>query len=262
MNFEENEQSRIFPNAEFGFWEITVDRPLRQQVRIDKETLSSLVKRCLRMDVKFTAEAINVLAGFGIDAAYKDKTPVLEEGESMFSSRLKNERNVKLSKTIGQLTADVMMSEVMIILCEFAQQQSVYLNLQEFVDKFDKHKRANQYKLKFDKLSDFLYSLIEVDENADPVTKNNKLIPNPALRDTEQVPFRYEGGIDGFMQNEVLPYVPDAIVDTNKAVIGYELSFTKYFYKPIQLRALTDIKAEIKKIENETDGLLNLILGE
>ena len=78
MNFEENEQSRIFPNAEFGFWEITVDRPLRQQVRIDKETLSSLVNRCLRMDVKFSEEAVNALAGFGIDAAYKDNTPVLK----------------------------------------------------------------------------------------------------------------------------------------------------------------------------------------
>lgn len=261
-HFEENEQSRIFPNAEFGFWEITVDRPLRQQVRIDKETLSSLVNRCLRMDVKFSVEAVNVLAGFDVDATYKDNTPVLEEDENIFSDRLINERKVKLPKTIGQLTADIMMSEVMIILCEFAQQQPVCLNLQAFADKFDKHKRANQHKLKFDKFSDFLYSLIEVDENAEPVTKNGKLIANLALRDTEQVPFLYEGGIDGFMQNEVLPYVPDAYIDDTKTKAGYELSFTKYFYKPIQLRPLTEIKAEIKFIENETDGLLTLILGE
>ncbi len=262
MNFKENEQNRIFPNSEFGFWEITVDRPLRQQVRIDKETLSSLVNRCLKMDVKFSVEAVNVLTSFGIDATYKDNTPVLEEGETIFSDRLKNERTVKLPKTIGQLTADIMMSEVMIILCEFAQQQSIYLNLQEFANKFDKHKRANLHKLKFDKLSDFIYSLIEVDENADPVTKNGKQIPNPALRDSEQVPFLYEGGINGFMQNEVLPYVPDAYIDTTKTKVGYELSFTKYFYKPIQLRSLNEIKSEIKAIENETDGLLTLILGE
>ena len=260
MNFEENEQSRIFPNAEFGFWEINVDRPLRQQVRIDNETLSSLVKRCLRSDVKFSFEAVNALAGFGIDAAYKDNTPVLEEGESLLSERLKNERTVKLPKTVGQLTADIMLSEVMVILCEFAQQQAIYLNLQAFADKFDAHKRAKQYKLKFDKLSDFLYSLIEVDENAEPVTKNGKLIPNPALRDTEQVPFRYNGGIDGFMQNEVLPYVPDAYVDDTKTKVGYELSFTKYFYKPTELRPLADIKAELISIHNSTEQLRKLIM--
>ncbi len=262
MNFEENKQSRIFPNAEFGFWEITVDRPLRQQVRLDLETINALVKRCLRMDVKFSVEAVSVLTSFGIDATYKDNTPVLEEDENIFSDRLKNERKVKLPKTIGQLTADIMMSEVMIIISEFAKQQAVYLNLQAFADKFDNHKKAKQHKLKFDKLSDFLYSLIEVDENADPVSKNGKLIPNPALRDTEQVPFLYEGGIYGFMQNEVLPYVPDAYVDDIKTKVGFELSFTKYFYKPVELRSLSTIKAEIKSIENETDGLLNLILGE
>ena len=161
---------------------------------------------------------------------------------------------------MGQLTADIMLSEVMVILCEFAQQQAIYLNLQAFADKFDAHKRAKQYKLKFDKLSDFLYSLIEVDENAEPVTKNGKLIPNPALRDTEQVPFRYDGGIDGFMQNEVLPYVPDAYVDDTKTKVGYELSFTKYFYKPTELRPLDDIKAELISIHNSTEQLRKLIM--
>ena len=135
------------------------------------------------------------------------------------------------------------------------------LNLQAFADKFDAHKRAKQYKLKFDKLSDFLYSLIEVDENAEPVTKNGKLIPNPALRDSEQVPFRYEGGINGFMQNEVLPYVPDAYVDDTKTKVGYELSFTKYFYKPTELLPLTDIKAELISIQNNAEQLRKLIMG-
>lgn len=260
INFEENEQSRIFPNAEFGFWEITVDRPLRQQVRIDKETLNSLVKRCLRMDVKFSKETVNVLADFGIDATYIDKTPVLEEAESIFSDRLINERNVKLPKTIGQLTADAMMSEVMMILCEFAQQQTLYMNIEAFANQFDNHLRAKQYKLKFGKLSDFLYSLIEVDEKADPVTQNGKLVPNPALRDTEQVPFLYDGGIAGFMQNEVLPYVQDAYVDNTKTKVGYELSFTKYFYKPTELRLLNDIKSELTVTQNTAEQLRKLIM--
>lgn len=82
------------------------------------------------------------------------------------------------------------------------------------------------------------------------------------LKDSEQIPLTYPGGIEAFMKKEVYPFTPDAVYDAKKAIIGYELSFTKYFYKPILLRSLKDIKTEIKNIENETDGLLNLILGE
>jgi type I restriction enzyme M protein len=64
-----------------------------------------------------------------------------------------------------------------------------------------------------------------------------------ALRDSEQVPLLYSGGIEAFMQNEVLPYAPDAFVDESKTVIGYELSFTKYFYKPVELRSRETIAA-------------------
>jgi type I restriction enzyme M protein len=64
-----------------------------------------------------------------------------------------------------------------------------------------------------------------------------------ALRDSEQVPLLYSGGIEAFMQNEVLPYAPDAFVDESKTVIGYELSFTKYFYKPVELRSRETIVA-------------------
>jgi type I restriction enzyme M protein len=84
---------------------------------------------------------------------------------------------------------------------------------------------------------------------------------DPKLKDTEQIPLLYEGGIDAFLKKEVYPYSPDSIVDKKKALIGYELSFTKYFYKPIALRAIAEIKANIQLIENETDGLLNEILG-
>ena len=82
-----------------------------------------------------------------------------------------------------------------------------------------------------------------------------------SLSETEIVPFKYEGGIEGFMQNEVLPYTPDAFINEDKTVIGYELSFTKYFYKPIQLRSLETIAADIRSIEENTDGMLNKILG-
>jgi len=83
-----------------------------------------------------------------------------------------------------------------------------------------------------------------------------------ALRDNEQVPLLEEGGIAAFFQREVLPYVADAWIDETKTQIGYEVSFTRYFYKPVQMRSLADIMHDIREIEKETDGLLQEIVGE
>lgn len=81
------------------------------------------------------------------------------------------------------------------------------------------------------------------------------------LKDNEQIPILYVGGIDAFLKKEVYPYSPDSLVDKNKAIIGYEISFNKYFYKPITTRSITEIRADIQFIANETDGLLNEILS-
>lgn len=90
----------------------------------------------------------------------------------------------------------------------------------------------------------------------DPTTKPIDGEPDVDLRDTENVPFTYEGGIDAFIQNEVLTYAPDAWVNEKKTQIGYEISFTKYFYKPVELRKLSDILQNLKELETEADGLL------
>jgi type I restriction enzyme M protein len=82
------------------------------------------------------------------------------------------------------------------------------------------------------------------------------------LTDTEQIPLNYEGGIEAFFRKEVLPYAPDAWIDETKTQIGYEISFTKHFYKPVQLRTLSEITADIRALEAETDGLLNNILND
>ena len=92
--------------------------------------------------------------------------------------------------------------------------------------------------------------------------KRGKIEIDKTLRDKEQVPLTYEGGIEAFVRNEILPYTPDAIVNTDNYVIGYELSFTKYFYKPKQLRTLDEIRADIRAIEESTKGLLDNILNE
>ena len=98
--------------------------------------------------------------------------------------------------------------------------------------------------------------ITEKDENAKPLDE-----ADADLRDSEIVPFLYDGGIDGYMKAEVLPYAADAYVDEKKTSIGYELSFTKYFYKPVELRSIDDILVELQTIEAETDGMMADIVG-
>ena len=76
------------------------------------------------------------------------------------------------------------------------------------------------------------------------------------LRDTEQVPLQEEGGIEAFLRREVLPYAPDAWYQPRSVKVGYEISFTRYFYKPPSMRTLAEIRADILALEKETEGLL------
>ena len=76
--------------------------------------------------------------------------------------------------------------------------------------------------------------------------------PDSELRDTEQVPLLEEGGIEAFLRREVLPYAEDAWYDPASVKTGYEVSFTRYFYKPQPLRTLEEIRADILALEKET----------
>ena len=85
--------------------------------------------------------------------------------------------------------------------------------------------------------------------------------PDSELRDHEQIPLLEAGGIEAFIRREVLPYTPDAWIVEADTKIGYEVSFTRHFYKPPQLRTLADISADILALEQETEGLLSEITG-
>jgi type I restriction enzyme M protein len=85
--------------------------------------------------------------------------------------------------------------------------------------------------------------------------------PDSELRDTEQVPLLEVGGAEAFIRREVLPHAPDAWLDEESTKIGYEISFTRYFYKPQPLRTLEEIRADILVLERETEGLLLEIIG-
>ncbi len=82
------------------------------------------------------------------------------------------------------------------------------------------------------------------------------------LKETEQVPLTYPGGLEAFMEQEVRPYAPDGWMVEKSITIGYELSFTKYFYEPVKLRSLAEIDADILATKQEMSGLLDEIVGE
>ncbi len=131
--------------------------------------------------------------------------------------------------------------------------------------------KVNKYCKIFNN-SDFGYARITVER---PLKENNKIVkdskgnpkPDSNLRDYENVPLKKgqleatEKDIKEYMGKEVLPHVPDAWVDYSKTKIGYEINFTRYFYEYKPLRKLDEIKKDILKLDEETEGLLEGILS-
>ena len=175
--FEETEQSKVFPNAAFGYTKVTVERPLR-------------------------------VKGVDPDHVYAAK--------EVKALREANERDESAPPVICKVHSAGTAADPIHGLFETA---------------VSGRKRVVEYE------------------------------PDPDLRDTEQVPLLEEGGVDAFIRREVLPYAPDAWVDESTVKIGYEISLTRYFYKPQPMRTLDEIRADIIALEKETDGLLDSILN-
>ena len=103
------------------------------------------------------------------------------------------------------------------------------------------------------------------DENGNILYKKAKKGQEPEIdyaksrNESERIPLNYPAGIEAFYKNEVEPYDSEAIF--GEPIVGYEISFTKYFYKPMKLRSLEEIRTDIRQIEKKTEGMLDLILG-
>jgi type I restriction enzyme M protein len=178
LAFKETEQSKIFPNAAFGYYKVTVERPLR-------------------------------LRGIDPNRAY---TP----------------REVKALKETAERAEDA---------------APVIKKIHR------KGTAADPLRGLFAATIDGRPAVVEYEPDAD-------------LRDTEQIPLLEEGGIEAFLRREVLPHATDAWHDPDSIKTGYEVSFTRYFYKPQPLRTLEEIRADILALEKETEGLLGEIMGK
>jgi type I restriction enzyme M protein len=92
---------------------------------------------------------------------------------------------------------------------------------------------------------------VEKDKQGNPKSDSS-------LRETERVPLGVN--IDEYYDKEVKPHLPTSWVDPNKSQVGYEINFTKYFYKFKPLRSLEDITQDLFQLEKESDGLMNQLL--
>jgi len=230
LKFEETEQSKIFSNEAFGYSKITVERPLRLKVELSEEKLKRFRTACLEAREEPLANLVEKLVGNIGVSPHTDFNAFAEALESEADSR-----DVKLTA-----------KRVKLVQTALAEKDE---KAEPVVKKLHKPGKA---------VPDQFYGLYEVTIKGKPVIVEYE--PDTDLRDTEQVPLLEEGGIESFVRREVLPYVPDAWVDKDARKIGYEISFTRYFYKPQPLRTLEEIRGDIEAIEQETAGLLDQVL--
>lgn len=118
--------------------------------------------------------------------------------------------------------------------------------------------RENEISKIFDN-EDFGYTKIVVerplrDEQGELVLKKGKKQPDTSMRDTENVPLKED--INDYFAREVLPFAPDAWIDTKKSKVGYEIPFTRYFYKYEAPQPSSEIMAEIMQLQKELEGSL------
>ena len=135
--------------------------------------------------------------------------------------------------------------------------QQIYFNFEE-----------TEHSKIFDN-ADFGFYQISVHQpqrQSDRKDENGKIIldskgkkkSDSGLKDIENVPMKEN--IEAYFKREVLPFAPDAWYDKTKMKVGYEIAFNKYFYQYEGLRPLSEIAADILKLEQETDGLLKEII--
>ncbi|MGW5458356.1 type I restriction-modification system subunit M [Streptomyces sp. NPDC003996] len=303
LNFTQTEHSKIFPNEEFGYWKITVERPLRLRSQFTKERVEALrfasgdtearellyekfgddlytnfvnVAKQVREQLELWARAT------GSDESDADAdVPVLKEAAR---KKLLNpatwERDGQLvmigTKLLGELGEQIFddynefdrqageaMSRLGFKLS--AANRKALLRGVSWRDETANPVILKRYKP--DTEARPLYGLYEIEAptSTSPGKPQSRVVEyesDSELRDTEQVPILEPGGIEAFFRREVLPYADDAWINESATKKGYEISFTRHFYKPPVLRSLDEIRADIVALEKETEGLLDELFDE
>ncbi|MDD2466861.1 MAG: class I SAM-dependent DNA methyltransferase [Desulfobulbus sp.] len=225
------EHSKIFPNKAFGYWKVVVDRPLRLAIDLSPARLTQFERICTQNSEETLAQLVQGLAevvGVGTHLDWNVFIDLCEQHAEQLGLKLTAKRRKLLQ---GEL-------------CDPSDEAAAVIK--------KVHKKGTT--------PDPIHGLFPAEVEGKPRVVEYE--PDTGLRDSEQVPLLEEGGIEAFFRREVLPYTSDAWIDPDKTQIGYEISFTRHFYKPAPTRTLQEIKADIYALEQETDGLLEQIVGE
>lgn len=296
-DFKETEQSKIFPNKGFGYWKVTIERPLRLRGQITINGIDALRFASGDEDIRAKlfdefGEALfekfktiekklqKRLNDWGQDEESGDD----DDGEGSSKKGLSDKRINKL------MDAKTWVRDALLVdtaeLLKKALGGEAFTDYNVFYKEVEKALEKTDRKLSAADLKAILAVFSNRDETCTPVFskihKPGKAKPNPLygmyetkidgkicvveyetdseLRDTEQVPLLEDGGIEAFVKREVLPYTPDAWIKEGSEKIGYEVSFTRHFYKPQPLRSIEEIRQDILALEKETGGLLSDLL--
>jgi type I restriction enzyme M protein len=298
LAFEETEQSKIFPNAAFGYWKVKVERPLRLHSRLTRKAIETLRFASGDEDIRSALyDTIGEVLFENPVSVRKELEKLLndwgkgedeEDGEEGGSPR-KGIPDKKKKKLLSDATwqRDTMLVDVATKLRlelgdDLFEDHNVFREHVEVVlKKLGTKISAAELKIIYNAVS---WRVEDAPRVIDKIHKSGKMQPDPLsglfetriggktyvveyepdseLRDHEQVPLLEPGGIEAFIRREVLPYTPDAWIDEPATKIGYEISFTRHFYKPPVLRTLDEISADILALEEETEGLLDGLLKE
>ena len=301
LAFEETPQSKIFPNAAFGYWKVKVERPLRlhsqlTRTRIDPlryasgdEDIRSVLYAELGEALFETPSSVRPQLEKLINDWGKDDTDEDDvEGEAETPKKSISEKKKKKLLSEATWKRDSMLLDVANQLRkalgdDLFEDHNVFLkNVEDALRKLHLKPSASELKLIVNAVSwrvedaPRVIKKIHKPGKGGSATKFNPVHglfeaeidgktcvveyePDSELRDFEQIPLLEEGGIEAFIRREVLPYTPDAWLVESDTKIGYEVSFTRHFYQPPQLRTLAQISADILALEQETEGLLNEI---
>ena len=299
LDFQETPESKIFSNEAFGYWKVTVERPLRLHSQMTMKAIDKLRFASGDIDLRnalydefgdalFTDFAIVVsalgqrLSEWGNDGQEESEDEAEEAPPKKKGLADKKKKKLLDSKTWQR---DARLVDTAITLKKRLGDE-IYEDHNAFRVLVKDVLAEAQIKLSAADLKQILAAVSWRVETAVPVIaklrKPSKAQPNPLhgvygtsingrqvvveyepdpnLRDTEQVPLLEEGGIEAFIQREVLPHVPDAWIKQEDAKVGYEISFARYFYAPQSLRTLEEISADIVAAEKEAEGLLDDLL--
>ncbi len=230
LAFEETEQSKIFPNEAFGYWKVTVERPLRLTVDLSPEQRTRFRAACRDAKEEPLASVVDRVATVLGAGPHPDFNRFMEAVGADSSAQ-----GVKLTAKRKNLL-----------------QMALASREEAAAPVIKKTQKPGAVK------PDPIRGPIEVAVDGQSTVVEYE--PDPDLRDTEQVPLLHEGGIEAFIRREVLPYAPDAWYVPDSVKVGYEISFTRHFYKPQRLRPLEEIRADILALERDTEGLLAEII--